>query len=267
MKIITRDQAKNEGLLRCFHGRPCRKGHIAERRTSDGKCIPCEAEWSRKRWEEKQGEIKAYFKRYSAENAEQIALQRRQYRQENAEQVKQAKRLFYENNKPSILEYRVKNAEKIRETSRRIKHRNAEKIKVQKKAWRQLNIEKVVAREAEYRSENAVRISAVVSRYKAAHRPQMTALTAARRGRIMKATPLWANFDEIKNIYRKAAAAKMDVDHIIPLKNSIVCGLHVQDNLQLLTKRENCRKKNKFNPSEHEWSIKTSMPGLTPAVF
>ena len=38
---------------------------------------------------------------------------------------------------------------------------------------------------------------------------------------------------------------------IIPLKGKIVSGLHVESNLQLLTLRENYRKRNKFSPEAH----------------
>lgn len=58
------------------------------------------------------------------------------------------------------------------------------------------------------------------------------------------ATPLWANLDSIKKIY--AEAGERHVDHIIPLKGELVCGLHVENNLQYLSAEENIKKGNKF---------------------
>lgn len=58
----------------------------------------------------------------------------------------------------------------------------------------------------------------------------------------------------IQDIYR---ASKMlsertgtahHVDHIVPIKHSLVCGLHVAANLQILPGRENARKSNRFVP-------------------
>jgi hypothetical protein len=40
-KIISREEAIEQGLMRFFTGEPCPHGHIAERYTSCGKCIPC----------------------------------------------------------------------------------------------------------------------------------------------------------------------------------------------------------------------------------
>jgi hypothetical protein len=67
---------------------------------------------------------------------------------------------------------------------------------------------------------------------------------AKRRARKLHATPSWANLALIKEIY--ANAEGMHVDHIIPLQGELVCGLHVENNLQYLTPEENLAKSNKF---------------------
>lgn len=65
-------------------------------------------------------------------------------------------------------------------------------------------------------------------------------------------TPMWADFDAIDAIYEAARRMTLDtgiahhVDHEIPLKGVLVSGLHVHNNLQILTASENCRKQNKY---------------------
>ena len=51
MQIITRKEAKEQGLKRYFTGKPCPHGHIAERRCGDGSCLTC-ALASSKAWHE-----------------------------------------------------------------------------------------------------------------------------------------------------------------------------------------------------------------------
>ena len=66
------------------------------------------------------------------------------------------------------------------------------------------------------------------------------------------ATPVWANRDIINELYKTAQKLTTEtgiphaVDHIIPLKHPLVCGLHNEANLQILTKEENSKKNNKF---------------------
>jgi len=68
------------------------------------------------------------------------------------------------------------------------------------------------------------------------------------------ATPVWADLQAIKEIYKKAHKLKKEtgenwhVDHIVPLKGKIVSGLHVEYNLQILTATENCKKSNRYWP-------------------
>lgn len=41
MKIISRAEARAAGLPRYFTGKPCKRGHISERRTTGGNCLTC----------------------------------------------------------------------------------------------------------------------------------------------------------------------------------------------------------------------------------
>ena len=67
----------------------------------------------------------------------------------------------------------------------------------------------------------------------------------SRKARKLKATPSWADLEKIKEIYLNCPEG-YQVDHIIPLQGKLVCGLHVENNLQYLTSEENRRKSNKF---------------------
>lgn len=64
--------------------------------------------------------------------------------------------------------------------------------------------------------------------------------------------PTWANREHIKQIYIKAreltilTGIKHEVDHIIPSNHPLVCGLHVENNLQILTEEANIQKGNTF---------------------
>jgi len=75
---------------------------------------------------------------------------------------------------------------------------------------------------------------------------------AKRRARKLKATPLWVDHDKIKEIYKecevinKKTSEKHVVDHIIPLQGENVCGLHIFENLRIITEKENCEKHNKL---------------------
>lgn len=76
------------------------------------------------------------------------------------------------------------------------------------------------------------------------HLSEYRARNAKRRATKINATPSWANLSLIKRIYENAEG--MHVDHIIPLQGELVCGLHVENNLQYLTPEENSRKGNKL---------------------
>lgn len=81
------------------------------------------------------------------------------------------------------------------------------------------------------------------------------AITSFRRRRFRSATPPWLTKeqkDAIKKLYIQAqkltdlAGERYVVDHIVPLINDSVCGLHVPWNLRVITQEENLVKSNKL---------------------
>lgn len=83
---------------------------------------------------------------------------------------------------------------------------------------------------------------------------RQVAQIAKRRAIKLQATPKWLtkeDYKEIKQFYIDAKELQwlseepLEVDHIIPLVNVFVCGLHVPWNLQILPKSQNVKKGNR----------------------
>jgi hypothetical protein len=65
---------------------------------------------------------------------------------------------------------------------------------------------------------------------------------------LMCRVPPWADKVKISAIYAQASLLGLEVDHIIPLNGALVSGLHVHNNLQLLTPEANRAKSNYYVP-------------------
>ena len=77
---------------------------------------------------------------------------------------------------------------------------------------------------------------------------------AARRAVKEKATPSWVERDKLLRFYAEAVRLSEEtgipheVDHIVPLRSKIVCGLHCESNLQVIPAAENRKKLNTYWP-------------------
>lgn len=92
MKIITISEARALGLTRYFTGKPCKRGHVAERITSNSRCITCsladqkinrakhhaKTSETNRRWREANYEHRSsYYRSWRIENADRVRARNR----------------------------------------------------------------------------------------------------------------------------------------------------------------------------------------------
>jgi hypothetical protein len=123
-----------------------------------------------------------------------------------------------------------------REYYRKWRVANKDKVNQSAADWRQRNLDKARKTNRDWKKKNA-----------AAH----CALNAKRKSKLLQRTPAWADLDKIKEFYAAAnsmsknSGIEYHVDHVIPLQGKLCSGLHVENNLQILTAKENMSKGNK----------------------
>ena len=106
----------------------------------------------------------------------------------------------------------------------------------------------------EWRRNNPERVNAANKKWRQAHPDRVNARIAKRNAAKLQRTPKWltsVDLLEMESIYEYCSALRKcglnyHVDHIIPLRGTIVSGLHVPSNLQVITGTENVRKGNSY---------------------
>ena len=145
----------------------------------------------------------------------------------NKEDRKKFAREYYKKYYHAVSKHNPKYVEREKKTKKEYRENNKEKIAIQSKLYKE-------------------KIKNNVEFYKKIIRPKLNYYQSKRRLIMKTQCPKWANLEKIKQIYLNCPIG-YHVDHIIPLNNKNVCGLHVEYNLQYLTAKENIKKSNKFD--------------------
>lgn len=171
MIIISRQEAKEQGLNKYFTGKPCKNGHVAERTVGCRSCLDC-----------KKVRMKANY----WSDPETYREYNRQYEAQPERKVKRSK------------------------------------------------------------AKRSVHGRALGRSYAAKRRELVRSQIAL--------TELFS--EEIQSIYKDCVAKTKEtgieyhVDHIVPITNETICGLHVPWNLQIITAKDNLSKGNRLREEE-----------------
>lgn len=165
----------------------------------------------------------------------------------------------YRNNKQAYIERSKRWKQRRRDyylaQQRDARQANLEEIRKKNLAWYYKNREHVLQRKASWRKQNMDAVKAYDREWDKKFGARKRAWERARK---LKATPPWADKSAIKAIYdfarlrTQSTGIQWEVDHIVPLKSPIVCGLHTEHNLMVITKSMNSSKNNHYWPDMPE---------------
>lgn len=121
------------------------------------------------------------------------------------------------------------------------------------KEYYETNKAHIAAAQAEYQRKNMPAAVRRAREWKIRNPVAVAEDTARRYARKTNATPVWANVAVLRSIYSdarefRAAGLDVQVDHIVPIRSKVVCGLHVPANLRVILTKANQRKGNRVWP-------------------
>lgn len=231
------------------------------------KCSKCGVEKALNmfQWRKDHGALRADCKacvkiradKYRAENLSAHNARSRAWAKANPEKAR-----------ASVVAWNKANPERLRamarkwqrenpETARKYRQAHKAEIAAKTKCWVVANRAKAHAFSKAWADANPEKQKARSRRWYTANPEKSTEKTQWRRAQKLRATPAWANKFFIEEAYDLAARrtaikcggyAKWHVDHIVPLKSKIVCGLHVERNLQVIPAVQNMAKSNRYWP-------------------
>lgn len=83
LQTIPKSVAKERGIRKYFTGKPCKRGHVAERLTRSSDCVMCKKEVRSRYYLENIEKQKEYSQKWHAENRERVSEINKSWREKN----------------------------------------------------------------------------------------------------------------------------------------------------------------------------------------
>lgn len=271
MQIITRAEAKAQGLGKYFTGKPCKNGHTAYRYTLTGYCCTCSSIKAKAKRQADPETYRAARRKWKEENPDKArAMQEKQNARRRAitaskplspkQQAIKEGRETYLPDRPCPQGHMSERSVKRAgcpicglERSRAYKEANKDRLNEKRKEYLAKNPGKRLEWQRDWTSKNKDRVKERRQKWLDNGGRARKALLQVQRDKAIKiATPSNISNDQLLPLYKKAAqltkktGTSHQVDHYYPVKGKTVCGLNVPWNMQVITASENWSKGNKM---------------------
>jgi len=273
-RLISRTEARAQGLTRYFTNDPCKHRHIAQRYVSNSRCVVCSVASAAKSIKARRKRDPASFK----ERDKRINKRQHKYKLEWKKRKRLKERIAnpLPTSRINISRGDVPATPRIQARKEgRTRYFTGKICKQGHMAPRLVSNGQCVICSGRRRRENEKRHPEKKRnrdrQYAARTRPGGAAIRQwkldnpekakllqrahAMRRQAQEANPAWADQSAIKAVYL-ACPTDHEVDHIVPLTGLTiegypVSGLHVPWNLQYLTPKEDQRKNKRMRPEDH----------------
>lgn len=156
----------------------------------------------------------------------------------------------------TVIRARLKPEDPVKKSirSKLYQQNNRDKEAEKMRRWRSANPEREKANRLAWLEKNGERKKQTNRNFVLANRHKINMYAANYRSLKIRAMVDWANIFFIEEAYELAKLREektgfdWHVDHIVPLNSKIVCGLHCEDNLQVIPGKENLSKQNRYWP-------------------